>query len=248
MSDQAPTDQAPSPAPSSPLRGFAGGVGRVVMDLGRTGYELYSVLLRTLYYCVRGRREPGAVVYYIYEMGNRSLFFLSVVMGFIGMIMIYQAAEQTLRVLPDLSLIGATYLELLVRDLAASLGAGTTVVTTTTVGFSVMETTTTAGADPGVGGSAPVGGFDWAAAAATASFGGGPAASSYTFYRPGSPYLGVGEGAMGPAPAAIANAVYDAVGVRLRTIPFTPERVKAALKRISRSDCAKNWVGKRWPI
>jgi CO/xanthine dehydrogenase Mo-binding subunit len=47
--------------------------------------------------------------------------------------------------------------------------------------------------------------------------------------RPGAPYLGVGEGAMGPAPAAIANAVYDAVGVRLRTIPFTPERVKAAL-------------------
>jgi CO/xanthine dehydrogenase Mo-binding subunit len=47
--------------------------------------------------------------------------------------------------------------------------------------------------------------------------------------RPGAPYLGVGEGAMGPAPAAIANAVYDAVGVRLRTIPFTPERVKATL-------------------
>jgi CO/xanthine dehydrogenase Mo-binding subunit len=49
--------------------------------------------------------------------------------------------------------------------------------------------------------------------------------------RPGSPYLGVGEGAMGPAPAAIANAVYDAVGVRLRTIPFTPERVLEALAR-----------------
>jgi CO/xanthine dehydrogenase Mo-binding subunit len=48
--------------------------------------------------------------------------------------------------------------------------------------------------------------------------------------RPGAPYLGVGEGAMGPAPAAIANAVYDAVGVRLRTIPFTPQRVKAALE------------------
>jgi CO/xanthine dehydrogenase Mo-binding subunit len=50
--------------------------------------------------------------------------------------------------------------------------------------------------------------------------------------RPGAPYLGVGEGAMGPAPAAIANAVYDAVGVRLRTIPFTPERVLAALREV----------------
>jgi CO/xanthine dehydrogenase Mo-binding subunit len=49
--------------------------------------------------------------------------------------------------------------------------------------------------------------------------------------RPGQPYLGVGEGAMGPAPAAIANAVFDAVGIRLREIPFTSERVLAALGR-----------------
>jgi CO/xanthine dehydrogenase Mo-binding subunit len=49
--------------------------------------------------------------------------------------------------------------------------------------------------------------------------------------RPGSPYLGVGEGAMGPAPAAIANALYDAVGVRMRLVPFTPERIKAALEK-----------------
>ena len=47
--------------------------------------------------------------------------------------------------------------------------------------------------------------------------------------RPGRPYLGVGEGAGGPVPAAIANAIFDAIGVRLRKIPFTPERVKREL-------------------
>jgi CO/xanthine dehydrogenase Mo-binding subunit len=47
--------------------------------------------------------------------------------------------------------------------------------------------------------------------------------------RPGHPFLGVGEGAQGPAPAAIANAVFDAVGIRLRRIPFAPARVRAAL-------------------
>jgi nicotinate dehydrogenase subunit B len=47
--------------------------------------------------------------------------------------------------------------------------------------------------------------------------------------RPGQPYLGAGEGAQGPVPAAIANAIFDAAGIRLRRIPFTPERVKAAL-------------------
>jgi CO/xanthine dehydrogenase Mo-binding subunit len=45
--------------------------------------------------------------------------------------------------------------------------------------------------------------------------------------RPGQPWLGVGEGAMGPTPAAIANAIYDAVGIRLRQVPFTAERVMA---------------------
>jgi nicotinate dehydrogenase subunit B len=43
--------------------------------------------------------------------------------------------------------------------------------------------------------------------------------------RPTEPPLGAGEAAC----AAVANAVYDAAGVRLRTVPFTPERVKAAL-------------------
>lgn len=53
--------------------------------------------------------------------------------------------------------------------------------------------------------------------------------------RPGEPYMGVGEGAMGPIPAAIANAVFDASGIRLRQIPFTPERVKAAIAASKRT-------------
>jgi len=56
-----------------------------------------------------------------------------------------------------------------------------------------------------------------------------PVIETVLLNRPGLPILGVGEGVMGPAPAAIANAVFDAVGVRLRRIPFTPERVRAAM-------------------
>lgn len=47
--------------------------------------------------------------------------------------------------------------------------------------------------------------------------------------RPAEPTLGAGEPAVCPVPAAIANAIFDAIGARLRTMPFTPERVKAAL-------------------
>jgi nicotinate dehydrogenase subunit B len=41
--------------------------------------------------------------------------------------------------------------------------------------------------------------------------------------------LGVGEASAAPVAAALANAVFDARGVRLRTVPFAPDRVKAAL-------------------
>jgi nicotinate dehydrogenase subunit B len=47
--------------------------------------------------------------------------------------------------------------------------------------------------------------------------------------RPTEPPLGAGEAACTTVGAALANAVFDATGVRLRTIPFTPERVRAAL-------------------
>ena len=98
-------------------------VGGAVLDLIDAGKQLYSVFVKTLYYTVRGVREPGAVSRQMYEIGNKSLIFLCVVMGFIGMILVYQAGLQTRRVVPDLSLLGATFLELLVRDLAASISA-----------------------------------------------------------------------------------------------------------------------------
>ncbi len=72
-------------------------------------------------------------------------------------------------------------------------------------------------------------GFDW---------------SSYPIYRfsdvpealdvhvmesPGLPFLGVAECAQGPTAAALANAVADALGVRVRDMPLSPERVRQAL-------------------
>ena len=86
------------------------------------GRELYSVLVRTLYYVARGKREKGALVQQMYEIGNRSLFFLSATMGFFGMILVYQAGLQAKRIVPDYTMLGATYMELLVRDFAASIG------------------------------------------------------------------------------------------------------------------------------
>jgi phospholipid/cholesterol/gamma-HCH transport system permease protein len=102
----------------------------MVRDLGVVGIDLfvgarglYGLFVQTLYYIARGRRERGAVLRQMYAIGNESLFFVAITLGFLGMIIVYQSGIQLLRVVPDFSLLGATYLELLIRDLAASLGA-----------------------------------------------------------------------------------------------------------------------------
>jgi CO/xanthine dehydrogenase Mo-binding subunit len=46
----------------------------------------------------------------------------------------------------------------------------------------------------------------------------------------GVPAIGAGETAITVTPAAIGNAIFDATGGRLRDLPFTPERVTAALR------------------
>jgi nicotinate dehydrogenase subunit B len=47
--------------------------------------------------------------------------------------------------------------------------------------------------------------------------------------RPDEPFLGTGEAGMGPIPAAIANAVANATGLRLCDLPLTAAKVKAAM-------------------
>ncbi|BFO09515.1 xanthine dehydrogenase family protein molybdopterin-binding subunit [Serratia rubidaea] len=47
--------------------------------------------------------------------------------------------------------------------------------------------------------------------------------------NPDQPPMGAGESASVPSAAAIGNALFDALGVRLREVPFTPERILQAL-------------------
>ncbi len=56
-----------------------------------------------------------------------------------------------------------------------------------------------------------------------------PAVEVVLLNHPDEKSLGVGEGSQGPTAAAIANAIANATGKRLRDLPFTRDRVKAAL-------------------
>jgi CO/xanthine dehydrogenase Mo-binding subunit len=57
-----------------------------------------------------------------------------------------------------------------------------------------------------------------------------PAIDCVLINPPSGPAMGAGETAITLVAAAVGNAVFDATGARLRQVPFTPARVKAALE------------------
>ncbi|MBP2301852.1 xanthine dehydrogenase family protein molybdopterin-binding subunit [Azospirillum picis] len=72
-------------------------------------------------------------------------------------------------------------------------------------------------------------GFDWSSYPIL-RFGDVPdAVEVLVMDRPGAPFLGTAEAAQGPTAAALANAIADATGIRLRDMPLSADRLKAAL-------------------
>jgi phospholipid/cholesterol/gamma-HCH transport system permease protein len=104
-------------------------VTRGLANLGRAPLEAYRELrgvlqlaARVFYWLRHGHIHRELVVEQMWIMGNKSVFYMTVTMGVIGIILIYQGGLQAQRIVPDTSMIGATYLKFLVRDLAPSIG------------------------------------------------------------------------------------------------------------------------------
>ncbi|HET7664812.1 MAG TPA: hypothetical protein VFK56_01745, partial [Mycobacterium sp.] len=60
-----------------------------------------------------------------------------------------------------------------------------------------------------------------------------PRVEVHLLHRPDEPPLGAGEASQGPVPAAIGNALAAALGVRVRTLPFTRDNIVAAIDAVS---------------
>jgi phospholipid/cholesterol/gamma-HCH transport system permease protein len=81
------------------------------------------VLARTAIGAIRGRREPGEVLRQMEQVGNRSLLFVAVTLGFIGMVLVFQTCLQVNRVTGDLSQVGAEFVKILVHEFGPTLTA-----------------------------------------------------------------------------------------------------------------------------
>jgi phospholipid/cholesterol/gamma-HCH transport system permease protein len=94
---------------------------RGAVDLWRVYVGTIAGLVRTL--PRRNRRNRGEVWRQLFAIGNRSLVFICVTLGFIGMVTTYQACLQIGRVTGDYSQVGGQTLRLIVSDFGPTLCA-----------------------------------------------------------------------------------------------------------------------------
>lgn len=110
-------------AAHSAVRRRIEGIGGRVLDGVDAGFELLATFAATLRGVVRSQRPPGEVAHQMYVVGNKSLLFVAVTLGFIGMVMVYQTCLQLNRITGDLSQVGPEFLKLIIQDFGPSITA-----------------------------------------------------------------------------------------------------------------------------
>jgi phospholipid/cholesterol/gamma-HCH transport system permease protein len=102
-------------------------IGSRVLDAVDATVDLWRVLASTLSGAThrywRGARPPGELARQMYLVGNKSLVFVAVTLGFIGMVMVYQTCLLTTQVVDGRGQVGQQWARLLVIDVGPSLTA-----------------------------------------------------------------------------------------------------------------------------
>ncbi len=112
-------------APAEP-EGFAsvlGAIGDPFVFVGTEILNIFKVFFLTVFYVVRRPVRWSEVLRQCFEIGNRSVVFIALVLGFLGMILIYQSGFQAQRIVGDLQLLGALYMQMLFREFGPTITA-----------------------------------------------------------------------------------------------------------------------------
>jgi len=101
-----------------------------VLRFFREAIELWRVYVSTIAGLIRGfsraqrrQRPRGELVRQLHSIGNRSIIFIAVTLGFIGMVMTYEACLQLSTVTGDFSQLGMQFIRLVVSDFGPTLTA-----------------------------------------------------------------------------------------------------------------------------
>lgn len=99
------------------------GIGEPFVMVGSQLVAIFRVFWLTIFYTVFRKIRWDEVVRQCFAIGNRSLFFICVVLGFLGMILIYQSGFQAQRIVGDLQSLGPLFLQMLFREFAPTITA-----------------------------------------------------------------------------------------------------------------------------
>jgi phospholipid/cholesterol/gamma-HCH transport system permease protein len=120
-----PTAGSPSDRAAGPgrLERFVRALGRPftanLKSFGRT-LRLFRITLRIT---IRGRKSWPDIREQLYLVGNRSILFIAVTMGVLGVITIYQTATQIERILPDFTMMGGTFIKVMIKQMGPTIAA-----------------------------------------------------------------------------------------------------------------------------
>ena len=122
MSDETSSPLAPPSEPEG-LGQILAAIGDPILFVVRELTNIFKVFVLTLFYVIRRPIRWSEVWRQSYDIGNRSVVFITMVLGFLGMILIYQSGFQAQRIVGDLQLLGALYAQMLFREFAPTITA-----------------------------------------------------------------------------------------------------------------------------
>ena len=102
---------------------FVARIGSGAIDGARALIELWNVYVSTVAGVLRRGGRRGELVRQLYAIGNRSLLFVCVTLGFIGMVMTYEACLQLSHVTGEFSQVGEQLIRLIISDFGPTLTA-----------------------------------------------------------------------------------------------------------------------------
>ena len=110
---------------SASLPGFVSNafqaVGRPVRVAVHEARVLTSLFFQTFGAILRGRVRGRAVLLQAYLIGNRSVPFVAITLGVLGLISVFQVATQLKQILPDYTMLGAAFLQMMIREFAPTI-------------------------------------------------------------------------------------------------------------------------------
>lgn len=99
------------------------GLGAAVLRSGRSGIRLALIGAASLRGVAERDYPKGEVARQMYIVGNKSVLFIAITMGFLGMVMVIQSGHQLNRVTGDLTQLGPQFLKLFIQEFAPTITA-----------------------------------------------------------------------------------------------------------------------------